>query len=173
MLEYANYILRTIFMSNQLELKEGNFAPDFVMDTDGNGKIILSDFRGKKNVVIYFYPKDDTPGCTIEAEGFRDKINEFNRLNTVIIGISKDTVASHDEFKSKCNLPFILASDANSTVCEAYGCWVEKNMYGKKYMGIRRYTLILDKNGKIKKLWSKVKVDNHAEEVLSEVRNMN
>lgn len=160
-------------MSDYIELKEGNFAPDFVMDTDGSDRIILSNFRDKKNVVIYFYPKDNTPGCTMQAKGFRDKIKEFEANDTVIIGISKDTIESHDKFKAKCELPFTLASDANSTVCEAYGCWVEKNMYGKKYMGIRRDTFLLDKKGKIRKIWKKVKVDGHVAEVLTEIDKIN
>lgn len=160
-------------MSEEIELKEGNFAPDFVMDTDGDGKIILSELRDKNNVVIYFYPKDNTPGCTIEAKSFRDNIKDFEKNDTIIIGISKDTVESHDKFKDKCELPFTLASDANSTVCEAYGCWVEKNMYGKKFMGIARNTFLIDKKGKIRKIWKKVKVDGHALEVLEEIKKIN
>jgi peroxiredoxin Q/BCP len=152
-------------------LVEGYFAPDFTLDTDGNSSLTLSELRGK-NVVLYFYPKDDTPGCTIEAKDFSDNLKLFELEETVIIGISKDTIESHDKFKAKYCLPFTLASDANSTVCEAYGTWVEKNMYGKKYMGIQRDTFLIDKTGKIRKIWRKVKVEGHASEVLQYVRNM-
>ncbi len=155
-------------MSDIIELNEGNFAPDFVLDTDGEGKVTLSNYRNNKNVVLYFYPKDNTPGCTLEAKDFSRKLRDFESNNTVVIGVSKDTVESHDNFKNKCDLNLTLASDANSTVCEAYGVWVEKNMYGKKYMGIQRDTFLIDKSGKIVKLWKKVKVDGHVDEVLSE-----
>jgi len=155
-----------------IELLEGNFAPDFTIDTDGSGIMTLSEFRKKKNVVLYFYPKDATPGCTLEAQDFRDKISSFEDKDTEIIGLSKDDIKSHDKFKEKQCLPFTLASDANSTVCEAYGCWVEKNMYGKKYMGIRRDTYLIDKEGKIRKIWKKVKVDGHVDEVLSTINNL-
>ncbi len=154
-----------------IELKEGHFAPDFTLDTDGARHMTLSSLRGK-NVVLYFYPKDDTPGCTVEAKDFALDAPLFESANTVVIGVSKDTVASHDKFKEKHCLPFALASDANSTVCEAYGTWVEKNMYGKKYMGISRDTFLIDKTGKIRKIWRKVKVDGHVHEVLNEVRKL-
>jgi peroxiredoxin Q/BCP len=158
-------------MSNEIQLKEGNFAPDFTLDTDGNGQVTLSELRGK-NVVLYFYPKDDTPGCTLEAKDFADNMTGFNANNTVIFGVSKDPVKSHDKFKEKYCLPFTLASDANSTVCEAYGVWVEKSMYGKTYMGIERTTFLINSKGKIVKIWRKVKVDGHVDEVLSEVRSL-
>lgn len=154
------------------ELKEGNFAPDFTLDTDGSRKITLSSFRSRKFVVLYFYPKDDTPGCTLEAKDFADKHIQFENADAVIIGISKDPVSSHDKFKEKYCLPFTLASDANSTVCEAYDTWVEKNMYGKKYMGIQRDTFLLDKTGKIRRIWRKVKVEGHCDEVLAAVRQL-
>ncbi len=159
-------------MSLNVNLVEGNFAPDFTLDTDGKGNVSLSSFRRNKNVVLYFYPKDDTPGCTIEAKNFADSISKFESYDTVIIGVSKDSVESHNKFKDKYCLPFTLASDANSTVCEAYGTWVEKNMYGKKYMGIQRDTFLIDKTGKIRKLWRKVSVDNHCNEVLDAVRKL-
>ncbi len=159
-------------MSAEVQLIEGHYAPDFALDTDGSDKVILSSYRGKKNIVLYFYPKDDTPGCTLEAHNFKDKISQFDRLDTVIIGISKDPVSSHDKFKAKHCLPFTLGSDTNSTVCEAYGVWVEKSMYGKTYMGVQRDTFLLDKTGKIRKIWRRVKVEGHCEEVLEVIKSI-
>jgi peroxiredoxin Q/BCP len=156
-------------MTEDIQLKEGHFAPDFTIDTDNAGNITLSSLRGK-NVVLYFYPKDDTPGCTIEAKEFSDNLQFFEVANTVVIGLSKDTVASHDKFKNKCGINFTLASDANSTVCEAYGTWVMKSMYGKDYMGIQRDTFLIDKTGKIRKIWRKVKAEGHAKEALEAAR---
>ncbi len=153
------------------ELNIGDQAPDFTLPTDGNEKITLSALRGQ-NVIIYFYPKDDTPGCTTESCSFRDALPAFEKLGTAIIGISKDSVAKHDKFKAKYNLNFPLASDENGTVCEEYGTWVEKSMYGKKYMGIDRSTFLIDQNGKIAALWRKVKVPGHVEDVQAAVENM-
>ncbi len=124
----------------------GEKAPDFTLPTDGNGSVTLSALKGKK-VVLYFYPKDDTSGCTAEACGFRDSFPDYGGTGSVVIGISKDSVASHDKFKKKHELPFILASDAGSDVCEKYGVWVEKSMYGRKYMGIERCTFLIDREG--------------------------
>lgn len=143
----------------------GATAPDFTLPTQGNGSVTLSALQGQ-NVVLYFYPKDDTPGCTIEAKDFRDLMGDFKTANTVIIGLSKDDVKSHDKFVEKFCLPFTLASDTDGAVCEAYGTWVEKSMYGKKYMGIDRVTFLIGKDGKIAKTWPKVKVEGHAAEVL-------
>lgn len=143
----------------------GSTAPDFTLPTQGNGSVTLSALKGQ-NVVLYFYPKDDTPGCTIEAKDFRDLMGDFKKANTVIIGLSKDDVKSHDKFVEKFCLPFTLASDTDGAVCEAYGTWVEKSMYGKKYMGIDRVTFLIGKDGKIAKTWPKVKVEGHAAEVL-------
>lgn len=157
---------------NERLLAEQDFAPDFTLATDGNGEITLSELRGK-NVVVYFYPKDDTPGCTIEAKAFRDDIKKFEKENTVIVGISKDSVESHDKFKAKYDLPFYLASDETGTTVEAYNVWVEKNMYGKKYWGIQRDTYLINKEGQIDKIWRKVKVDGHSEEVLGAVKELN
>lgn len=148
-----------------MALSEGDTAPDFTLPTDGGETITLSALKGKP-VVIYFYPKDDTPGCTKEACGFRDQLPDFSGLGATVIGISKDTAAKHDKFKAKYKLTFPLASDADGTVCEDYGVWVEKNMYGKKYMGIERATFLIDANGKIAKVWRKVKVPGHVEAVL-------
>ena len=148
-----------------MSVEIGEKAPDFTLPTDGNGSVTLSALKGKK-VVLYFYPKDDTSGCTAEACGFRDASPDYSGAGSVVIGISKDSVASHDKFKKKHELPFILASDAGSDVCEKYGVWVEKSMYGRKYMGIERSTFLIDKSGKIAKAWRKVSVTNHAAEVL-------
>jgi peroxiredoxin Q/BCP len=121
--------------------------------------------RGK-TVVLYFYPKDDTSGCTAEACAFRDALSDFSKAKAAVIGISRDSVASHDKFKTKYELTFPIASDADGKVCEAYGTWVEKSMYGRKYMGIERATLLVDGKGVIRHIWRKVKVPGHAEQVL-------
>jgi peroxiredoxin Q/BCP len=146
-------------------LKAGDKAPDFTLPVDGGGKVSLNDLKVKK-LVLYFYPTDDTPGCTTEACAFRDALPDFSRVKAAILGVSKDSVASHDKFKKKFKLPFPLASDADGAVCEAYGTWVEKSMYGKTYMGIERATFLIDETGVIRAIWRKVKADGHAEEVL-------
>ncbi|WP_193368339.1 thioredoxin-dependent thiol peroxidase [Pelagibius marinus] len=143
----------------------GKKAPAFTMPTDGGGEISLKNLKGQK-VVLYFYPKDDTPGCTKEACGFRDALPDFTKVDAVIIGVSKDTVAKHERFKEKYDLPFTLASDEDGKVCEAYGTWIEKSMYGRKYMGIDRSTFLIDENGILRGEWRKVKVKGHVEEVL-------
>ncbi|QJE73202.1 peroxiredoxin [Aerophototrophica crusticola] len=140
-------------------------APDFSLPTDGGGSVSLSALKGK-TVVLYFYPKDDTSGCTKQACGFGEAMPDFGKVDAVIIGVSKDSVASHDKFKAKYDLPFILASDKDSDVTERYGAWVEKSMYGKKYMGIDRSTFLIGKDGIVKAAWRKVKVPGHVEEVL-------
>lgn len=152
-----------------MTLKVGDAAPDFTMPTDGGGSISLSALSGKP-VILYFYPKDDTSGCTAEACQFRDGLPNFTAADAVIIGVSKDSVASHDKFKKKYDLPFTLASDEKTDVCERYGVWVEKSMYGRKYMGIERSTFLIDRSGKIAKLWSKVKVPGHGEDVLAALK---
>lgn len=152
-----------------MSLDIGTQAPDFTLPTDGNGSITLSALQGKP-VVLYFYPKDDTSGCTAEACQFRDMQPDFSGVDAVVIGLSKDSVASHDKFKKKYELPFTLASDTEGTVCEAYGVWVEKSMYGKKYMGIERATYLIDRDGKIAKIWRKVKVPGHGADVLKAVK---
>ena len=143
----------------------GEKAPDFTLPTDGNGEVTLSQLEGQK-VVLYFYPKDDTSGCTAEACGFRDSFPDYGKAGAVVIGISKDSVAAHDKFKKKHGLPFILASDAQSDVCERYGAWVEKSMYGRKYMGIDRSTFLIDRSGTVRGVWRKVRVPGHVAEVL-------
>ena len=143
----------------------GAKAPDFTLPTDGNGEVTLSKLAGQK-VVLYFYPKDDTSGCTAEACGFRDSFPDYGKTGAVVVGISKDSVAAHDRFKKKHGLPFILASDAHSDVCEKYGAWVEKSMYGRKYMGIDRSTFLIDRSGTVRGVWRKVRVPGHVAEVL-------
>ena len=152
-----------------MSLELGDKAPDFTLPTDGNGSLTLSQLKGKK-VVLYFYPKDDTSGCTAEACGFRDAFPDYRGAEAVVIGISKDSVAAHDKFKKKYELPFVLASDAGSDVCEKYGVWVEKSMYGRKYMGIERCTFLLDEQGVVRGVWHKVKVPGHVAQVLKEAR---
>ena len=152
-------------------LKIGSPAPDFNLPTDGGGDIALKDFKGRY-VVLYFYPKDDTPGCTTESCAFRDNLSAFNKLNAAIIGLSKDSPKSHDKFKKKFELNFPLASDEDGKICEAYGVWMEKSMYGKKYMGIDRSTFIIDPQGKIAAIWRKASVTGHVDEVRAELEKL-
>ncbi|MEO0412647.1 MAG: thioredoxin-dependent thiol peroxidase [Pseudomonadota bacterium] len=147
----------------------GSSAADFELPGDGGKTIKLSDLKGK-NVVLYFYPKDDTPGCTKEAIAFSEHKADFDALDTVILGVSKDTVAKHDKFKAKHDLTVDLVSDEDGGMIEDYGVWVEKAMYGKKYMGIERATFLIDKDGVIQNVWRKVKVKAHAEAVLDAVK---
>ncbi|MBL8007033.1 MAG: thioredoxin-dependent thiol peroxidase [Ignavibacteria bacterium] len=149
-------------------LKTGDKAPDFSLISDKGEKVSLKDFRGKK-VILYFYPKDDTSGCTKEACSFRDNIRIFEKKNAVIIGVSKDNTASHQKFKKKYDLPFTLLSDENLDMIKSYDVWKEKSMYGKKYMGIERTTYIIDDKGKIQEIFNKVKVDGHTEEILGKL----
>ncbi|HTZ77272.1 MAG TPA: thioredoxin-dependent thiol peroxidase [Stellaceae bacterium] len=152
-----------------MSLEIGDKAPDFTLPTDGNGKASLKALKGK-NVILYFYPKDDTSGCTKEACGFRDALPDFSKTGATVIGVSKDSVASHDKFKKKYQLPFTLASDEDTEVAKAYGVWVQKSMYGRKYMGMDRATFLIDGKGIIRGLWRKVKVPGHVEEVLEAVQ---
>ena len=147
----------------------GKPAPDFTLPTDGGGKVALKSLRGKA-VVLYFYPKDDTSGCTAEACGFRDALPKFDKIDATVIGVSRDSVASHDKFKTKYKLPFTLASDDAGKVTERYGVWVEKSMYGRKYMGIERATFLIDDKGVVRQAWRKVKVPGHVDEVLKAVK---
>lgn len=149
-----------------MSLDIGDKAPDFDLPTDGGKTLKLSSLRGKK-VVLYFYPKDSTPGCTTEAEGFRDAIKTFAKAGTEIVGVSKDSVKRHDNFKSKLALPFPLVSDTEGTACEAYEVWVEKKNYGRTYMGIERSTFLIDEAGKIAQIWRKVRVKGHVDTVLA------
>ena len=149
----------------------GDMAPDFTLPRDGGGDITLSEMKPRA-VVLYFYPRDDTSGCTKEAIAFTGLGAEFEAANTVVIGISKDSVASHDKFVAKHELGVILASDETSDVCERYDVWKEKSMYGKKFMGIERATFLIDGSGKIAQVWPKVKVPGHAEAVLEAARGL-
>lgn len=148
-----------------MSLDAGDKAPTFTLPTDGGGEISLKDLKGE-TVILYFYPKDDTSGCTAEACAFRDALPDFSKVNAKVIGISKDPVKKHDKFKDKYDLTFPLASDEDGKVCEAYGTWVEKSMYGRKYMGIDRATFLIDGKGVIRAIWRKVKVPGHVDEVL-------
>ena len=154
--------------SSQLE---GMPAPDFTLPTDSQEQFTLSEQIGQL-VVVYFYPKDDTPGCTKEAIAFTEHAAEFKKHDAVIIGISPDTPSKHDKFKAKHDLTVTLGSDTEKAVCNAYGVWVEKNMYGKKYMGVERATFLIDKTGKMAKIWRKVRVPGHVEKVLEELKGL-
>ena len=147
-------------------LKEGDKAPDFALQDDTGKKVSLKSLRGKR-VILYFYPKDDTPGCTREACGFRDQFADFGRVNAAVYGVSKDSLDSHKNFKSKYSLPFPLLSDPDLEVAKEYGAWGEKNMYGKKIMGIIRSTFIIDEKGRIEKIYRNVRVDGHTDAVLA------
>ena len=150
-------------------LEVGNMAPVFETDIDGGETIRLSDFRGKK-VVIYFYPKDNTPGCTKESCEFRDSHSEFIGEDCVILGVSRDSVRSHDNFRSKYDLPFRLVSDSDGGICESYSVWVQKKNYGREYMGIERSTFLIDSDGVIRNIWRNVRVNGHVDTVLESVR---
>ncbi|MGE0594749.1 MAG: thioredoxin-dependent thiol peroxidase [Hyphomonadaceae bacterium] len=149
-------------------LKPGDPAPKFTLPTAGGGRVSLSSLKGKQ-VVLYFYPKDDTPGCTREALDFTENAKDFAAAGAVVVGVSKDSVASHDKFAAKQGLKLTLASDEDGAACEAYGVWVEKSLYGRKFMGIERATFLIDAKGKIKRVWRKVRVPGHVEEVVEEV----
>lgn len=150
-------------------LDDGAAAPDFTLPQDGGDDVTLGDLRGR-TVVLYFYPKDDTGGCTKEAIAFTEHLGEFEAAGAVVYGISKDTVAKHGKFRAKHDLGVGLLSDADSDMCERYGVWGEKQMYGKTYMGIERTTFVIDGTGTIRRVWRKVKVPGHAAEVLEAVR---
>ena len=149
----------------------GDKAPSFKMPADGGGELSLDALKGKA-VILYFYPKDDTPGCTKEACGFRDASPDFSAANAAIIGVSKDSVAKHDKFKAKYDLSFALGADEDGAVCEAYGTWVEKSMYGRKYMGIERATFLIDGEGVLRGVWRKVKVNGHVDAVLAATKDL-
>ena len=152
-------------MSN---LQVGDIAPDFSLPSNGGNTVSLNDFKGKK-LIVFFYPRDNTPGCTKEACGFNSLLPDFSKINVRVIGVSKDSLKSHDKFATKFDLSFPLLSDEDGTMCEDYGVWKEKSMYGKKYMGIERSTFLIDENGKIAAAWSKVKVPGHVEEVFDKL----
>lgn len=153
------------------QLNEGSKAPEIDLPTDNGGHFKLSDMKGKK-ILVYFYPKDDTPGCTKESCSLSENIKSFEKLGVAVVGISKCSVAKHDKFKKKYDLKFPLASDEHGDVCERYGVWAEKSMYGRKYMGIERTTFLIDENGVIAKIWPKVKVEGHTEEILAALKDL-
>ncbi len=150
----------------------GTKAPTFDLPAHPAGRIKLSQFKGKQNVVLYFYPKDDTPGCTTEACEFRDQLETFDDGETAVLGVSCDSVASHEKFAKKHGLTFPLLSDEDHAVAEKYGVWVEKNMYGKKSMGVQRATFLIDKQGKLAAVWPKVKVDGHVADVAAKLAEL-
>jgi thioredoxin-dependent peroxiredoxin len=152
-----------------MELKVGQKAPNFVLPANNDTEISLRDYK-KQFLVLYFYPKDSTPGCTKEAIDFSENIEEFTKLNAAVVGISKDTPSKHDKFIEKNALKVSLASDLDGKVIENYGAWIEKNMYGKKYMGIERLTVLIGPENKILQIWRKVRVKDHANNVLKELK---
>jgi len=151
------------------DVSVGQPAPTVNLPRDGGDMVNLSDFEGQQ-VVLYFYPKDDTPGCTKEAIGFTEMADAFSSAGAVVLGVSKDSVTKHEKFRTKHDLTIALLSDEDGDVCERYGVWVEKNMYGKKYMGIERATFLIDAAGNVKQIWRKVKVPGHVEAVLDAVK---
>lgn len=155
-----------------LKLIEGQPAPDFSLPSDhADGDLSLKDFAGQK-LVIFFYPKDDTPGCTKESCAFRDYKADFERVGTAVIGVSKNSLKDHEKFRAKHGLNFPLLSDENGNMCEDYGVWTEKSMYGRKFMGIERSTFLIDENGTLLKCWYNVKVPGHVEDVLEAAKNL-
>ena len=151
-----------------IKLKEGDKAPEFTADTNGDKRVSLKDYRGKQ-VILYFYPKDDTPGCTVEACGFRDSWRDFEEKGAVILGVSVDSVIKHDKFIEKYALPFTLLADTDKSIVQDYGVWGLKKFMGREYMGIHRTTFLIAPDGSIQKIWTAVKPEDHAAEVLSEI----
>jgi len=152
-------------------VETGQSVPKFSMPTDDAGEISSDGLKGKK-YVIYFYPKDDTPGCTTEAKGFTELKSEFAAAEVAVIGVSKDTLAKHEKFRAKHDLSVLLGSDEDGAVCEAFGVWIEKNMYGRKYMGIERATFLVDADGIVQNIWRKVKVKGHVAAVLEAAKEL-
>ncbi len=157
-------------MSDEM-ITEGSAIPDFTLMNDNYDDISLSDFKDK-NIVLYFYPRDNTPGCTTQAKGFSALKSDFEKINTVIIGISKDDPETHERFKKSCDLTITLLSDEDLELMPKFQVWIEKNMYGKKYMGIERSTFLIDKERNVRKVWRKVKITGHVEEVLKEAAKL-
>ncbi len=154
-----------------MSIDVGDALPAFDLPTDGGGTLTADALKGRKTV-LYFYPKDDTSGCTKEAQAFRDAIAEFEAAGVAVVGVSADSPASHDRFKNKHQLPFTLISDSEKTLAEAFGVWVEKSMYGRKYMGMERATFLIDETGVVRRVWRKVKVAGHAAQVLAAARDL-
>jgi thioredoxin-dependent peroxiredoxin len=153
----------------EMKLKEGDTAPNFTAPGSGGSPVSLSDFRGK-HVVLYFYPRDDTPGCTKEACGFRDAYEEFKQAGAIVLGVSVDPLKAHDKFINKFKLPFTLIADTDKAVVQKYGVWGQKTFMGRKYMGTHRVTFLIDPEGKIQKIWPLVKPEQHPDEVLGAIR---
>ncbi|MGH6889487.1 MAG: peroxiredoxin [Rhizomicrobium sp.] len=153
------------------DLSPGSRAPSFRLSTDDGGEITSAGLKGRP-YILYFYPKDDTSGCTREAVAFSERKKDFDALRIPVIGVSRDSVASHKRFRDKHKLALILASDTETTLAEAFGVWVEKSMYGRRYMGMERATFLIDENGKIRQIWRKVKVPGHADAVLEAAREL-
>lgn len=153
-------------MATEIKLKEGDMAPDFSAATNGGGHISLAELKGR-DVILYFYPKDDTPGCTKEACNIRDNFSEFEKRGAVVLGVSTDPVKSHDKFVEKFKLPFRLLADEDKKIVQAYGVWGEKSFMGRKYMGTLRVTFLIGGDGRIRKIWPSVKPDEHAKEILA------
>ncbi len=154
-----------------MALNVGDKAPAFFLPTDGGGMLSLKDLKDKK-VVLYFYPKDMTPGCTTEAQDFRDCAEAFKKAGAIVVGVSKDSVKRHDNFKAKHDLNFALVSDEDGRLCEDYGVWQKKKLYGREFMGIVRATFLIDTKGVIREIWPRVKVKGHAEAVLEAVHSL-
>lgn len=154
-----------------MTLQTGDPAPDFDLPADGGGRVRLADFKGRK-LVLYFYPKDDTSGCTSEAKGFSEAADAFKAAGVAVVGVSPDTPASHDKFKAKYELNLALGADVDRAVVERYGVWVEKSMYGRKYMGVERSTFLIGADGRLGRIWRKVKVTGHVDEVLAAARSL-
>ena len=152
-------------------LKEGINAPEFNLPASNGKNVALKDFKGKKRIILYFYPRDNTPGCTTEACGFRDNIKAVEKNGAVVLGVSPDGLTSHNKFMDKFNLPFILLSDEGKKTCKDYGVWVKKKMYGKEHRGVARTTFIIGRDGKIEKIYKKVKPAEHSEEILDFLKN--
>lgn len=159
-------------MTNTSPIEIGQPVADFTLPSSTGGNISLADYRDKKNVVIYFYPKDNTPGCTTESCDFRDGNDQLAKRDTVVLGISPDDLTSHEKFINKYDLPFPLLADTELEVIQQFDVWQEKNMYGRKYMGVERSTFLIDKQGKLVQEWRKVKVKNHVQEVLKAVESI-
>ena len=155
-----------------MTIEAGSTAPSFTAPTNDGGSLSLDSLRGRA-VVLYFYPRDDTPGCTREAQEFTEALPEFAAAGAEIVGVSRDTPAKHDKFREKYGLPFTLVSDAEGDICERYGVWVEKKNYGRTYMGIERTTFLIDAEGVVSKVWRKVKVAGHVDAVLEAARTLN
>jgi len=157
-------------MGKDIQLKEGDLAPGFTAPANGGGNVSLSDFKGR-NVILYFYPKDDTPGCTREACAFRDRFAEFQKRGAVVLGVSTDSAKSHDKFVNKFKLPFTLLADEDKKIVQAYGVWGEKTFMGRKYLGTHRVTFLIGPDGRIQRIWPQVKPDEHAGEVLAALQD--